>query len=64
MGAVSPDLEKQGIFAVVFVNREYSGQPVRRGGERPKKRNSTSKTQIPKLWKQKNPLISERILYI
>jgi len=26
MGAVSPDLEKQGFFAVVFVNREYSGQ--------------------------------------
>jgi hypothetical protein len=26
MGAASPDLEKQGFFAVVFVNREYSGQ--------------------------------------
>ena len=26
MEAVSPDLEKQGFFAVVFVNREYSGQ--------------------------------------
>jgi hypothetical protein len=26
MGAASPDLEKQGLFAVVFVNREYSGQ--------------------------------------
>jgi len=23
----SPDLEKQGFFAVVFVNREYNGQP-------------------------------------
>ncbi len=33
MEAASPDLEKQGIFAVVFVNREYSGQPDRR--ERP-----------------------------
>ncbi|MDR6843433.1 hypothetical protein [Flavobacterium granuli] len=27
MKAASPDLEKQGFFAVVFVNREYSGQP-------------------------------------
>jgi hypothetical protein len=27
MGAASPDLEKQGFLAVVFVNREYSGQP-------------------------------------
>jgi hypothetical protein len=27
MEATSPDLEKQGFFAVVFVNREYSGQP-------------------------------------
>ena len=27
METVSPDLEKQGFFAVVFVNREYSGQP-------------------------------------
>jgi len=27
MGAVSPDLEKQGFLAVVFVNREFSGQP-------------------------------------
>jgi hypothetical protein len=26
MGVVSPDLEKQGFLAVVFVNREYSGQ--------------------------------------
>ncbi|WP_262490019.1 hypothetical protein [Flavobacterium frigidimaris] len=26
MGAVSPDLEKQGFLAVVFVNWEYSGQ--------------------------------------
>jgi hypothetical protein len=26
MGAASPDLEKQGFFAVVFVNREYSVQ--------------------------------------
>jgi hypothetical protein len=26
MGAASPDLEKQGFFAVVFVDREYSGQ--------------------------------------
>jgi len=33
MGAVSPDLEKQGFLAVVFVNREFSGQPDRR--ERP-----------------------------
>jgi hypothetical protein len=24
IGAVSPDLEKQGFLAVVFVNREYS----------------------------------------
>jgi len=37
MGAASPDLEKQGIFAVVFVNREYSGQPVRRGENAHKK---------------------------
>ncbi len=44
MEAASPDLEKQGFFAVVFVNREYSVQPaplLRRGtrkqsgGERP-----------------------------
>jgi hypothetical protein len=27
MEAASPDLEKQGFFAVVFVNREYSVQP-------------------------------------
>jgi len=27
MRAASPDLEKQGFLAVVFVNREYSGQP-------------------------------------
>ncbi|WP_394773767.1 hypothetical protein [Flavobacterium sp.] len=27
MGAASPDLEKQGFLAVVFVNWEYSGQP-------------------------------------
>jgi hypothetical protein len=27
MEAASPDLEKQGFLAVVFVNREYSGQP-------------------------------------
>ncbi|WP_338840014.1 hypothetical protein [Flavobacterium ginsenosidimutans] len=26
MGAASPDLEKQGSLAVVFVYREYSGQ--------------------------------------
>jgi hypothetical protein len=26
MEATSPDIEKQGFFAVVFVNREYSGQ--------------------------------------
>jgi hypothetical protein len=26
METASPDLEKQGFFAVVFVNREYSGQ--------------------------------------
>ncbi|REG97913.1 hypothetical protein C8P67_10876 [Flavobacterium aquicola] len=26
MGTASPDLVKQGFFAVVFVNREYSGQ--------------------------------------
>ena len=26
MEAASPDLEKQGFLAVVFVNREYSGQ--------------------------------------
>jgi len=26
MGAASPDLEKQGFLAVVFVNWEYSGQ--------------------------------------
>ncbi|WP_281226402.1 hypothetical protein [Flavobacterium aquiphilum] len=26
MEAASPDLEKQGFFAVVFINREYSGQ--------------------------------------
>jgi hypothetical protein len=30
MGAASPDLEKQGFFAVVFVNREYSGQQEKR----------------------------------
>jgi len=28
MGAASPDLEKQGFLAVVFVYREYSGQAV------------------------------------
>jgi len=28
METASPDLEKQGFFAVVFVNREYSGQQV------------------------------------
>jgi hypothetical protein len=27
MEAASPDLEKQGFLAVVFVNREYSVQP-------------------------------------
>ncbi len=27
MGAASPDLEKQDFLVVVFVNREYSGQP-------------------------------------
>ncbi|WP_256382258.1 hypothetical protein [Flavobacterium sp. A45] len=27
MEAASPDLEKQGFFAVVFVDREYSVQP-------------------------------------
>jgi hypothetical protein len=27
MEAASPDLEKQGFFAVVFLNREYSVQP-------------------------------------
>ena len=26
MGTASPDLEKQGFLAVVFVYREYSGQ--------------------------------------
>jgi len=26
MGAASPDLEKQGFLAVVFIYREYSGQ--------------------------------------
>jgi hypothetical protein len=26
MGAASPDLEKQGFLAVVFIHREYSGQ--------------------------------------
>nr|WP_315202188.1 hypothetical protein [uncultured Flavobacterium sp.] len=26
MEVASPDLEKQGFFAVVFVNREYNGQ--------------------------------------
>jgi len=29
MEAASPDLEKQGFLAVVFVDREYSGQPAR-----------------------------------
>jgi len=33
MEAASPDLEKQGFLAVVFVNQEYSGQPAQR--ERP-----------------------------
>lgn len=33
MGAASPDLEKQGFLAVVFVNREFSRKPDRR--ERP-----------------------------
>ncbi|WP_289058523.1 hypothetical protein [uncultured Flavobacterium sp.] len=28
MGAASPDLKKQGFLAVVFLNREYSGQAV------------------------------------
>jgi hypothetical protein len=27
MEAASPDIEKQGFLAVVFVYREYSGQP-------------------------------------
>ena len=27
METASPDLAKQGFFAVVFINREYSGQP-------------------------------------
>jgi hypothetical protein len=27
MEMASPDLEKQGFFAVVFVNQEYNGQP-------------------------------------
>jgi hypothetical protein len=27
MEMASPDLEKQGFLAVVFVNREYNGQP-------------------------------------
>jgi hypothetical protein len=27
MEAASPDLEKQGFLAVVFVNLEYSGKP-------------------------------------
>jgi hypothetical protein len=27
MEMASPDLEKQGFFAVVFVNWEYNGQP-------------------------------------
>jgi hypothetical protein len=26
MEVASPDLEKQGFFAVVFLNREYNGQ--------------------------------------
>ncbi|OXA99388.1 hypothetical protein B0A75_11295 [Flavobacterium oncorhynchi] len=29
MGAASPNLEKQGFLAVVFVYREYSGQQER-----------------------------------
>jgi hypothetical protein len=29
MEMASTDLEKQGFFAVVFVNREYNGQPSR-----------------------------------
>jgi hypothetical protein len=29
MEMASPDLEKQGFFAVVFVNREYNGLPDR-----------------------------------
>jgi hypothetical protein len=31
MEMASPDLEKQGFFAVVFVNREYNGQPDPQG---------------------------------
>ncbi len=29
METASPDLEKQGFLAVVFINREYSGQQVK-----------------------------------
>jgi hypothetical protein len=31
MEMASPDLEKQGFFAAVFVNREYNGQPDPQG---------------------------------
>ena len=31
MEVASPDLEKQGFSAVVFVNREYNGQPDPQG---------------------------------
>jgi hypothetical protein len=41
MEAASPDLEKQGFLAVVFVNREYSAQPDSAGacggGDTPKR---------------------------
>ncbi|WP_262892064.1 hypothetical protein [Flavobacterium soyangense] len=41
MEAASPDLEKQGFLAVVFVNREYSVQPDSAGacggGDTPKR---------------------------
>jgi hypothetical protein len=33
MEAASPDLEKKGFFAVVFLNREYSVQPDPAGAE-------------------------------
>jgi hypothetical protein len=42
--------------------KDIAESPTRR--ERQKKEIPILKFQIPKLWKQKNPLIAERILYI
>jgi hypothetical protein len=48
MEAVSPDFEKQGILAVVFINREFSGQ----------QEGTFLKTEIVLLLKSKLSLVS------